>query len=47
MHAARMLNEVLFGVIREQTRGEMYWRNNIKIYVEGQNKRFLVLKREK
>jgi hypothetical protein len=34
MHAARTLNEILFGVIREQRRGATYWRNYIKITVE-------------
>jgi hypothetical protein len=47
MHAARMLNEILFGIIREQRRGATYWRNNIKTNVEGQNKKFFVLKKNK
>jgi hypothetical protein len=40
-----MLNEILFGVMREERRGATYCRNNIKNIVEGKSKRFLVLKR--
>ena len=40
MHAARMLNEILFGIIREQRRGETYWRNNIGCSTTYQTRNF-------
>jgi hypothetical protein len=35
-----MLDEILFGVIREQRRGATYWRNYIKITVEKKREVF-------